>query len=237
MQCALAPPNPKPALLVSGARTGGTFLCVALSNHPRIFCTRGEPLHSRSEWYRAIPNLERRLGLLLRQQFYEVSMCKVNVGQFIPLRVAFLQDFTPRIRVLHLEREDVLAQSISILINRMKLESHPTHTFLEPAPIPLTLDPARVADAYRAVCNRNENLTERLQMLGLPILRLTYEEITGGREATMVPEPYGRRICAFLEVPYVSLHAHTRKIHKNFAKSILNWDEILEVAKGITDAS
>ena len=41
----------RPAVLIASVRSGGTFLAHCLSNHPQIFCDRGESLHYRSLWH------------------------------------------------------------------------------------------------------------------------------------------------------------------------------------------
>jgi len=153
-------------------------------------------------------------------------MCKVTCRQLGTFDLEFIRAFEPPIRLLYLERESVLEQAVSEILRRLNLESHPIHTFIEPFPEPVTLDPLRVAKARKSLARKSEVAKERLRNLKLPMLRLTYEEITGGREATQVPEKCGQRICGFLEVPYVPLYAHTRKIHKDLKELILNWDEV-----------
>ena len=63
-----------PAVIITLQRTGGSWLAGCLSNHPDIFCTRGEPLAKRSLWTRAAPDDVARLDLILRQQYYKIAM-------------------------------------------------------------------------------------------------------------------------------------------------------------------
>jgi len=42
-----------PFLILAHVRTGGTFCAHALSNHPQVYCDRGETLHHLSAWRKA----------------------------------------------------------------------------------------------------------------------------------------------------------------------------------------
>ena len=42
----------RPAVVIASVRSGGTYLAHCLSNHPQVFCDRGESLHHDSLWHR-----------------------------------------------------------------------------------------------------------------------------------------------------------------------------------------
>jgi hypothetical protein len=73
-------PDPSPAVVLALPRSGTTFLCHALSNHPEIFCPRDEPIHPRGWSYRYFNSMLTAVDVLKfihNQAFYSVNMCKV----------------------------------------------------------------------------------------------------------------------------------------------------------------
>lgn len=194
-------------------------------------------MHGRSEWYIAIPDWKTRLTLLLSQQFYKVSMCKVNLRQVLEQGEGFwefIRTHKPPPKVLYLERRDKLAQAVSLVVIGSGIYSHPTHTFDPATPEVISLDPRRVAVAYHDLQNAYVKIPKRLVKEGLPVLSLTYEQITGNREVACVPEKVAKKICSFLEVPFALLCSLTRKVHKApFSEWVSNWDEVLKAVDDV----
>lgn len=223
----------RPAILIAGPRTGGTFLCCCLSNHPQIFCTRGEPCHWGSRWLHAIPDWKARFDLLMRQPFYEVSLFKAmdrNIFGYTEVW-EFLQQYDTELRILYLERVNVLYQSVSCELNRLhrldKLPSHPTRTFVPVTPEPCELDPERVLQQYRWIEKDNAGNRECLTGTKVPVLYLTYEEITAMDIAQ------SSRICEFLGVRNELLHTDLKKVHvQPYEDFVTNWAEIEEACDG-----
>jgi len=71
---------PRPAALITHTRSGGSSLATCLSNHPDIFCPRGEPLLEGTEWREAFPDATSVdiLECITRAHFYKVGLCKIT---------------------------------------------------------------------------------------------------------------------------------------------------------------
>ena len=225
--------NPDPAVLIAGVRTGGTFLCAALSNHPQIFCTRGEPAHARSRWRLAAPDWQARMGLLWFQQWYEISMFKLTEQQaFWPPGWKFIQQQRPLVRIIYLRRENVLHQALSNMINVLRGEGkapgHETHTFKNLDPPKVVIPPDRFVDLYRSTMTRVEKALHILSKHDLPILYLTYEQITGGVDASYLPDEVSNQICDFFQVDQIRLFSHMKKVHtKPYSETVANWGAVI----------
>lgn len=225
--------RPRPAIVIAGPRTGGTFLCCCLSNHPQIFCTRGEPLHWGSRWLHAVPDLKVRCDLLMQQPFYEVSMFKAMDHDVFghPEVWEFLRQYDPELKILYLERENVLYQAVSCEINvlhrRGELPGHPTRTFIPVIPERCELDPARVLIRYRQIRVNTARNRKALAESNIPVLYLFYEEMTA------MDVSQSSQICEFLEVRDEQLHTNLKKVHTlPYEELMTNWSEIEEVCNG-----
>lgn len=228
----------RPAILIAGPRTGGTFLCCCLSNHPQVFCTRGEPLHWGSRWLHAVSDWKVRFDLLMRQPFYEVSMFKAMDHDIFahPELWEFLQQYDPELRILYLERENILYQAASHEINRLHrrgdLPGHPTRTFVSVKPEPCELDPELVRQRYRWIKKDTARNRKLLAESGLPVLYLIYEEMT------IMGMAQSSQICEFLEVRNELLHTDLKKVHAQpYEELVTNWTMIEEICDGENVAS
>ena len=227
-----------PAVIITLQRTGGSWLAGCLSNHPNIFCTRGEPMATRSKWAGVAPDETARLDLILSQQYYDVAMCKlINNHAFRPAVWKYLTTRTPPVKVLFLERENILNQALSHEINAGRrlgtVAGHPTHIFNKAELPPCRLDPAGVLARCEDEAGRYFLAESKLAKSNLPILRLTYDEITGGENAGEIPESEGRRICSFLNVPYIPLGFSMRKVHwQPWRETVSNWKAIVDHLRG-----
>jgi len=227
-----------PAVIITLQRTGGSWLAGCLSNHPDIFCTRGEPLATRSKWARVAPDETARLDLILSQQYYDVAMCKlINNHAFRPATWKYLTTRTPPVKVLFLKRENILNQAISHEINAGRrlgtVAGHPTHAFRTTDLPPCKLDPAGVLSRCEDEAGRYFLAESKLIESGLPVLRLTYKQITGGDNASEIPENTGRRACGFLGVPYIPLSFSMRKVHwQPWRDTVSNWKAIVDHLRG-----
>jgi len=230
--------KPRPAIIVADVRAGGHLLTCALSNHPQIFCVREEPLHRKSVW-RLVP-LKVVLAVILQQRYYEVSMCKLTASHILrPAIWKQVVDYKPSLRVLYLERENLMEQVASDVINNMHLEGHPTHTmhtmhtFEQPALPPVTLKPKDILASSKGILQRRVEVRRRLKSSKLPVLYLTYEELTAGAEVSCLPKKVTDKICTFLEVDCSPLCTNMRKVHsKPYSEFVSNWDEICTIRLG-----
>lgn len=227
--------KPAQALLIAGNRVGGTFLNIALSNHPQIFCARGEPFHRQSPWRAAVPEETIRIKLLWGQLGYAVSMFKIN-EVYVRGNLRSAIEKNPDLRILSLDRENSLEQAVSTELNRMHrkgaLKSHPTHSFSEVNPESVTLNVESIVKEYGRTIGAKNRVKQTLRGLKNPILYLTYEQITDGEEVSQIPEKVSWEICEFLGVEPVCLKSHLRKIHKHpYEEIVTNWHEILEAVR------
>jgi len=226
--------NPDPAALIAGVRSGGTFLCTALSNHPQIFCTRGEPAHAKSRWRTAAPDWQARMELLWFQQWYEISMFKLTEQQaFWPPGWEFIQRQKPPVKIIYLRRENVLHQALSNLINVLrgegKAQGHETHTFKSLETPSIRIPPERLVKIYKASIERTKKALAALDLSSLPILYLTYEQITGDVDASYLPEEVSSKICDFFQVNRMKMYSHLKKVHtRPYSEIVSNWGEVLD---------
>jgi len=235
--------KPQPVILLTEPRTGGTFLAGCLSNHTDIFCARGEPFHRGSRWGVACQDEVERLELIWTQQHYRVCMCKLMRNHALRERVwEHLMSREPPVKIIYLTREDIVKQGVSIAINIAhrsgKMRDHPTHTFETVHPQPVTLDPYDVFNWCRSLTERHRDFNQRLVECGLLVMRITYEQITGDAEVSVIGRPIAEEICQFLEVPYQELHYSMRKLHREpMAQTVANWDELVAFLRSTEFAS
>lgn len=233
---------PQPAIIISQARSGSTFLTHCLSNHPDIFCCRGEPMHTRSVWSQTLhqPDSESidrwrefigidLLHCLLHQQFYAVSMCELTRRQAFRHFWEYLIRTQPKIILL--SRENVIRQVIEIKLAKMHKQGkiqQPAITMVSSPEVRVRLAPQfvlRRAQGYREATVRTH---ERCQVFE-NLLEVTYANIVGGerRDATSIAAPTSMRICTFLGVPPFTMSCRLRAINPRPLRDILlNWDEV-----------
>ncbi|MDD5059295.1 MAG: hypothetical protein PHQ60_15670 [Sideroxydans sp.] len=220
-----------PALIVTGPRTGGTFLAHSLSNHPQVFCDRGEPLHHNSPWMRHLagghlPVLE----CLTHMVGYRVSMCKLLYLQaFEPAIWPYLVDLQPR--VIHLIRANRVRQAVSLLLNmraRLGQIDWPQHTFGAVTPPATTLPAEVVLDMARDLEAQEAGATQMLEAMQ-DVLLVAYADLAGGEraEANILPKETAHRICHFLGVRPARLTCELRRVNaRPLRETLVNWPEI-----------
>jgi len=208
-----------PALLLADNRCGKLFLTVALSNHPDIHCVRSDPFGIWSKYCKG-----QQFKLIWNLPFYKVSMFGLYWKRAIRHWGA-IKAHKPPVKLLVLSR-DPLGQTISREADRLR--RRPKHTWKVIKTKPITLNPARVRKFFGHFKRLGIQRRTFAKKCGLPVLFLTYKEITGNVDATCVPKKATKRICNFLEIPVHPMH---QKMHwldpLPFSSWILNWDEIL----------
>lgn len=221
----------RPAVIIASVRSGGTFLAHCLSNHPQIFCDRGESLHYRSLWHTHLTtNRAELIYCLTHMQGWRVSMCKLTYQQ------AFLRevwDYIREVPVIWLRRENTIRQAVSVLLNQMARRGkiqRPQHTFKRVALICVDLKPEWVLKKARVLLEQDRKAEERVGPLNP--LALTYEEIVG--PASTLADGAARRICEFLEVRYIPTLACelTRINPQPLAEMIKNWEAVRKAIEG-----
>lgn len=232
-----------PAVIVAALRSGGTFLAHCLSNHPQVFCDRGEPLHNGSVWCSTLhPSRKALLSALLNQTGYRVSMCKLTYGQ------AFMREIWPFLlerqpKVIWLRRENAVRQAISVLINREARRGkikRPQHTFSAARPGGrVTLDAEAVLKTARGLRRHDGNAGKRLRKLN-DVLRLSYSELTGGEHASAdrLPGRTVARICAFLGVMDWPMGSDLKRVNPYpLRDTLVNWRSVVQAVRDSEFAS
>ena len=135
------------------------------------------------------------------------------------------------IRLIWLERENVVAQAVSHEINVGRrlgtIAGHPTHTYRPVEVPPVKLDPSQLVKRCADEAARATFAKMMIKKSGLACLHLTYKEVTGASNATAIPAPVARRICEFLGVEYAVLSCRLRKVHtRPYSEMITNWPRI-----------
>lgn len=223
----------RPAIIVAAIRAGGTFLSHCLSNHPNIYCNRGEPLHHGSSWSAAF-NGDRRLLLrvLLNQTGYQISMCKLTYVQ------AFHRDIWPEIQrlkpwVIWLRRANMIRQALSVAINQQARAGqlvHPQHTFEPTEPVRIEIPPGQFLRYLDGLTQQNTRAEMRLSSLP-HVLPMVYEEITSNPwhhdTAAGLSSKARMQICLFLGVPIRPMPTDLIRVNPGpLSELLVNWDEI-----------
>ena len=220
-------PNPRPAVVFSQPRTGSTFLTHCLSNHPDIFCYRGEALHGGGIWLtQAKVAPVDLLRCLLHQPHYVVSMCEVTTHQMsLPSVWEYLVELQPK--VIHLYRKNVVRQAVDMELARTHLQSR--HSMVEVPRIQMRMASDVVLRIAQARVQTTMELCKRYRAFFADVLDLSYAEIVGGEgmAAEAIPKATTSRICKFLEVPRAVMGCRLKAINPQPLRVILvNWPEV-----------
>jgi hypothetical protein len=214
-----------PFLILAHVRTGGTFLAHALSNHPKVYCDRGETLHHLSAWRSAGVPVDKILATIWKQDGYHASGFRAIYRQAFHAAVWPLIEST-RPRVIHLTRRNLARQGVSFgyqqLVRQGKLPFHPVHSFDERMPAPVAVDTAEIV-GY-AVKVRREMAKGRARLAGYkgPVLEVAYEDLAGGGAA-----PTRARVQEFLGVEREPLRCDlARDFPAPMSEWFTNWKAI-----------
>lgn len=226
------------AVVVAAVRSGGTFLTHALSSHPYIFCDRGEPLHHKSAWVKSLrPDRIQLLEALTNQTGYRVSAVKLTYTQ------ALHRDIWPWLvakqpLVIHLTRENLIRQAVSMLINKQSRAGNikrPQHTFEDTRPVQVELAPALVLKAARTLRAQDRRAAKMLKGRIQAVMPLTYAQVVGGEgeSAEWMPTGTARQVCKFLGVYYHRLHCDLRRVNAQPLRALLsNWRQVEAAVRG-----
>jgi len=221
-----------PAVIIANVRSGGTFLSHCLSNHPQIFCDRGESLHHLSLWHTYLTvDRVKLLYCLTHMSGWRASLCKLTYNNaFQPDLWAYLDKARPH--VIHLSRRNVIRQAVSALINRMARAGqieHPSHSFETPAAARVDLAPQTILDLARGLRAEDERVAKALA--GWPhVLALDYATLMGGEGmvASRLDVKAGRAVCDFLGVTYHAMPCELKRVNPQPLSEILtNWQDVL----------
>lgn len=228
-----------PAALIAHTRSGGTFLATCLSNHPDVFCPRGEPLLEGMEWQKAFPGAT-AVGILkciTRAAFYKVGMCKITYEQAGGDVLRYLKEANAR--VVHLVRRNVVRTAVSQYITGAvvlgKLPNHIEHTDQPMRAVSITLQPVGFLARCRWLVEQQQQMASVLAGLGVPVLPVAYADMMGGEggERQELPQWLSHYICEFLGVERRVLGAHLRRVNAHpLSVLVSNWDQVEESLRG-----
>ena len=221
-----------PAVIIANVRSGGTFLSHYLSNHPDIFCDRGESLHHLSIWHTYLTSDRvKLLHCLTHMTGWHVSMCKLVYGQaFQPDVWAYLVKTKPH--VIHLTRRNVVRQAVSALINRsvrsgQHAQVHPAHTVEDVPGVKISLTPDSILELARGLATQDRQSTKALAAFP-NVLSLDYASLGGeGTTVARIPTKVGQTICTFLGVPYHAMSCELKRVNPQpLAEILVNWRDV-----------
>lgn len=220
--------QPRPAIVLTDCRTGSTFLCGCLSNHPRIYWDRGEPgTRGKSNyWSKLVPDRPTRLKLIFSQQWYEVSGCKLMIRHVTPDIFDFLHKRWKRLKVIYLVREDVVDQALSWEVNVRTSYAHSWEGH-EPKLQKVDLHVKGIKKRLKQIELGRRQAEDILARLGADVYTTSYERITGGKDSSIIPPEEAKSIRKFLGVPYWSLYTSQKKLNtRPWEAAVRNWEEI-----------
>ena len=220
-------------IIVAQKRSGGTYLTHCLSNHPQVFCDRGESVHHASVWRRGRVPADAVYKILTDQEGYRASGFRMVYSQAFDVELWKLtQALKPK--VIWLTRENKLRQAVSILVNQKirkgRAEYFPVHTLEETGKPPrYTIQPHVIIDAIGGIIAEDKRAIKRISAAQLDYLPLTYGEMVGGEGVTepCMHDDAAVKACEFLGVNRLSLCCELKRVHSHPLRAMLaNWDAI-----------
>lgn len=225
----------RPAMILAGTRTGGTMLASCLSNHPDIFCVRGEPLLDGEAWRDSLPGMtDSQILLCIFTQFgYKIGMCKVTYDQFKPV-IHIIRAMRPKI--IHLVRGNVIRCCLSQLATGTRGKyAHSTGKVNTTA---FAVNAVQFVQKCRKHVEEVEVMQEWIDESGLESITVAYEEMVGGegRSVSQMEGKTSNKVCEFLGVDYpIVLETRLRKVNPARIKSmVLDWNK-LRAALAVTE--
>lgn len=239
----------QPFLIIAQKRSGGTYLTHCLSNHPRVFCDRGESMHHLAIWRKHLEAVD-VLHVLTHQEGYNSSGFRMVYSQAFDKALWPLITDVIKPKIIWLTRANKLRQGVSICVNRMirmkELPYHPVHSFKYHEPPRFTVAPKRILKTCRSVVRGDSVAGKRIIRSGLDHLPLTYSELVGGEGNTQrcLAEPAIVKLCSFLGMNTYPLCCDLVRVHAHPLRIMFdNWNEIesavsdSEFAKWLEDES
>lgn len=220
------------AVIIAAIRSGGTFLSHCLSNHPQVYCARGEPLHHHSVWVRTLhPDRRELLAAMLNQTGYKVSMCKLTYAQATNRAIwPWLAERQPR--VIWLRRQNRIRQAVSVLINKAARHGEikrPQHTFRETGPVRVTFPPETILKMARRLKGLDSQVGKRVNRMR-HLYSTVYADVVGGEHsiADELPERARRKVCVFLGVRSIEpLRCDLKRVNPYPLREMLgNWKAV-----------
>jgi LPS sulfotransferase NodH len=213
---------PRFVLLFEG-RSGSTYLMESLDAHPQIVAAHEILFEVKSDGAEAQLDLVRRFFAEDRGQTIRAVGFKTKLTDVLD-PPAFARELQAHgARVIHLARHNLVKLAVSVLnaarlrrtIGRSNLHD-PTDR-----PPPEAVDVQALDAILRERSARNRALAEYVDRLGLPVLRLWYEDLLADEAGVIA------RCCSFLGVPPAAVHGRALKVTPDDLRAaLLNFDEV-----------
>lgn len=222
-----------PFLILAHVRTGGTLLAHALSNHPQVYCDRGETLHHLSAWRKNGVSAGQIMGTIWGMDGYHAAGFRAIYRQAFHRKVWPSVEFVEPC-IIHLVRRNVARQGVSFgyqqLVRQGRLPYHPVHSFEEQMPEPVTANPEDVVGFAMKVRREMAEGRKWLARYEGQVMEVAYEDMvpegTGGAVTVIAPE-VAARIGELLGVEMEYLFAHLRRdFPAPMAEWFTNWKAI-----------
>ena len=230
----------QPFIIIAQKRSGGTYLTHCLSNHPQVFCDRGESVHHASVWRRGGVPAEGVYRILTDQEGYRASGFRMVYNQAFDTALwQITQDVRPK--VIWLTRNNKLRQAVSIIINQKirkgKADYFPVHAMRETGKPPqYTIGPHVIISYIERIIAEDRRAIKRISGAQLDYMPLTYTDMVGNEGTTRpcIQAAATLELCEFLGVAKHVLCCELKRVHSHPLRALLsNWNEV-EAAIGDT---
>jgi hypothetical protein len=226
----------QPFLILAHVRTGGTFCAHALSNHPQVYCDRGETLHHLSAWRRAGIPVEQTVGAIWHMDGYHAAGFRAIYRQaFHPKVWPLIERAKPPI--IHVTRRNVTRQGVSYAYQQMvrqgQLPYHPVHTFARRTPAPVRADVRWIVGLTEKVAREVKLGRVRVAAYEGPVMEIVYEEMVGAGPSPWMANEVAYAIEDQLGVRREPLRVDLKRdFPVPMAKWFTNWAEIRSALDG-----
>lgn len=229
----------QPFLLTAQGRDGGNWLGNLIAGHPSKSVRWDNELfifHGKWGTYKNYPNAA---SVLSAETFNLANQCEFAGLKYAPFMcnrgskgtsglVPYLRSLRPALRVIHLERRNLLRSIVSMKIARKTRVWHIRSEDERPKHRP------QVAISKPELLNQIQGrlhnyLTARRQFFGFPALSVNYEDLL--RE----PETWVRSVYQFLGLDstvMIPKSGTLRLEHRPLRESLLNYDKLEEIFRG-----
>lgn len=212
------------AIILANVRTASTFLTNALNSHPSMLWHTGEPLPRKLKGdpgcYSVLDDFYKK------QESHKVIGCKVTYYHLLSDWGLLNYLSQCGVSVIHLTRANPLRWILSVKVSA-KVKDRPGHITGKSLPVAhIKVDPVDFVNKAR-ICTRRQSLAkQKILETDLRCMHVTYEELTGNREAVgwvLVAE----KLCDFLRVGTTVLTSDKRGVNRYpMRKIITNWEEV-----------